>query len=374
MPTERTREILAGPADELERLLDGQIDEAAARGWPRLRLTGETVCALLPSGEADRVMAFERATERVLRRHPSTRLLCRYDRRRWNERAIDEMRRMHDTELVSPAVYDDNLLRITRNGPSTARLAGEIDHSNRLRIRTLLETMLDQTLRSHSAPDRHRARPVLAAFPRRRRARSARCTRPRSSPAPTGCGWSGCAPGCCGCSTGAARRSPPSWWSRRTPSPDDPHARLARAGAGRSGEGAGHPRARTPCGCATPPASTTRTRRWSRRSSRWSRRARAAASRWWSACGRSPRRRCGTCSGDAVELVPLAQPDGAEPGSGQTVASRRARQLRALTEGGARPVTVDRRAHQPVRRVRRQLLDRARRRDERGAEPSSRSP
>jgi anti-anti-sigma factor len=97
-------------------------------------------------------MAFERATERVLRRHPATRLLCRYDRRRWNDQAIDEMRRMHDTELVSPAVYDDNLLRITRNGPSSARLAGEIDHSNRLRIRTLLETMLDQTLRSHSAP------------------------------------------------------------------------------------------------------------------------------------------------------------------------------------------------------------------------------
>ncbi len=152
LPTERTRQIFTGPVDELERLLDSQIDEAAARGWPRLRLTGETVRALLPSGEADRVIALERATERVLRRHPSTRLLCRYDRRRWSERAIDELRRMHDTELVSPAVYDDNLLRITRNGTSTARLAGEVDHSNRQRIRTLLEAMLDQTLRSHSAP------------------------------------------------------------------------------------------------------------------------------------------------------------------------------------------------------------------------------
>jgi anti-anti-sigma factor len=152
LPTQRTREIMSGPVDQLERLLDGQIDETAAQGWPRLRLTGETACALLPSGGADRVVAFERATERVLRRHPSTRLLCRYDRLRWNERAIDEMRRMHDTELVSPAVYDDNLLRITRNGSSSARLAGEVDHSNRLRIRTLLATMLDQTLRSPSAP------------------------------------------------------------------------------------------------------------------------------------------------------------------------------------------------------------------------------
>ena len=77
------------------------------------------------------MIAFERVTEQVLREHPSTRLLCRYDRRRWNDRAIDEMRQMHDTELVSPAVYDDNLLRITRNGPSSARLAGEVDRSNR---------------------------------------------------------------------------------------------------------------------------------------------------------------------------------------------------------------------------------------------------
>ncbi len=44
--------------------------------------------------------------------------------------------------------------------------------------------------------------------------------------------------------------------------------------------------------------------------------------------------------GPTVELVALAQPDGAEPGSGQTVASRRARQLRRLTEGGTRPVTA----------------------------------
>jgi anti-anti-sigma regulatory factor len=152
VPTELTRGILTGPVDHLERLLVGHIDETIAQGWPRLRLTGDTSSALLPSGGAERVKAFERVTERVLRDHPSTRLLCRYDRRRWNDSAIDEMRRMHDTELVGPtAAYDDNLLRITRNGPNYARLAGEIDHSNRLRIRTLLETMLDQALRSHSA-------------------------------------------------------------------------------------------------------------------------------------------------------------------------------------------------------------------------------
>jgi anti-sigma regulatory factor (Ser/Thr protein kinase) len=44
--------------------------------------------------------------------------------------------------------------------------------------------------------------------------------------------------------------------------------------------------------------------------------------------------------GDAVELIPLAQPECPDLSSGQTVASRRARQLRTLTEGGARPVTA----------------------------------
>jgi anti-anti-sigma factor len=152
VPTARTRSVLTGPVEQLEKLLVGEIGATAALGWPRLRLTGETCSALLPSGGAERVVAYERATERVLRDHPSTRLLCRYDRRRFGETAIAEMRAMHHTELVSPAVYDDNLLRISRTGPASARLAGEIDHSNRQRIRTLLESTLDQAIRSHSAP------------------------------------------------------------------------------------------------------------------------------------------------------------------------------------------------------------------------------
>jgi anti-anti-sigma factor len=148
VPTETTRQILTGPTDQLERLLIGHIDDSTARGWPRLRFTGDTSSALLPSGGAERVKAFERVSQRVLRSHPSMRLLCRYDRRRWNETAIDELRRMHNTELVSPAAYDDNLLRITRNGQGAARLAGEIDHSNRTKITSLLQSSLDRALRS----------------------------------------------------------------------------------------------------------------------------------------------------------------------------------------------------------------------------------
>ena len=62
------------------------------------------------------------------------------------------MRARHHTELVVPAIYDDGLLRITAIGPVAARVAGEVDHSNRPRIRRLLEAALDDALRSHSAP------------------------------------------------------------------------------------------------------------------------------------------------------------------------------------------------------------------------------
>ncbi len=44
--------------------------------------------------------------------------------------------------------------------------------------------------------------------------------------------------------------------------------------------------------------------------------------------------------GDGVQLVTLAQPETPEPGSGQAVAANRARELRALTGNGTRPITV----------------------------------
>ena len=56
------------------------------------------------------------------------------------------------SELVTPAVYDDTLLRVTSTGPSGLRLAGEVDHSNRPEIRRVLAAALDDALRSHSAP------------------------------------------------------------------------------------------------------------------------------------------------------------------------------------------------------------------------------
>jgi anti-anti-sigma factor len=152
MPTEATRSALAMPVESIEQIFVEQIDETAAAGWPGLRLAGESGGGMLHRDGLAKVIAYERAVDRVLHEHPTARLLCRYDRYRFDDTAVAAMRALHDIELVSPAVYDDTLLRITRSSPAAVRLAGEVDHSNRAQIRRLLDTTLDDALRSHSAP------------------------------------------------------------------------------------------------------------------------------------------------------------------------------------------------------------------------------
>jgi anti-anti-sigma factor len=152
MPTETTRAALARPVEGIEQVIVDQIDETAAQGWPGLRLAGEPGPGLLVRSGLGKVIAHEERVERLLGENPTTRMLCRYDRRYFDDDAVDAMRAVHGTELVSPAVYDDTLLRVTRSSPSAVRLAGEVDHSNRAQIRRLLDTTLDATLRSHSAP------------------------------------------------------------------------------------------------------------------------------------------------------------------------------------------------------------------------------
>jgi len=152
VPTEATRSALAGSIESIGDILTGQIDETAAEGWPGLRLAGESGPGLMREGGLEKVVAFEQMAEQLFRGHPTARLLCRYDRRYFDDAAVEAMRSVHEIELVSPAVYDDTLLRITHSGPAAVRLAGEIDHSNRLQIRRLLLATLDSALRSHSAP------------------------------------------------------------------------------------------------------------------------------------------------------------------------------------------------------------------------------
>jgi anti-anti-sigma factor len=150
VPTDVTRAALRSPVPAVEEMVLGTIDGALAQGYPGVRMTGQLSYALRRAGGVS-LHEYDAVLDAVVRDRPA-RVLCFYDRRRFPEAAIEDLRARHHTEVVVPAIYDDGLLRITAAGPSGARLSGEVDHSNRPRIRRLLETALDEALRSHSAP------------------------------------------------------------------------------------------------------------------------------------------------------------------------------------------------------------------------------
>ena len=150
IPPDTTRTALRSPAPAVAEIIQGAVEDALAEGYSGVRLTGQFNYALQRAGGIS-IAEYDTVFDNAARDRP-VRLLCFYDRRRYPEAVIEEMRAHHHTELVVPAIYDDNLLRITSTGPAAARLAGEVDHSNRPRIRRLLESALDQALRSHAAP------------------------------------------------------------------------------------------------------------------------------------------------------------------------------------------------------------------------------
>jgi anti-anti-sigma regulatory factor len=148
VPPEVTRAALLGRPDELGDLLDGAVDAALGGGWRGLRFTGDLAHGLeRPGGvllpEVDGVV------DRLVRERPA-RVLCVYDQARFPSWLIDRMRSLHRREIPNGSVYDDGLLRITRGRGGIARLAGEIDHSNRQQVRRVLEPMRTATLRSAS--------------------------------------------------------------------------------------------------------------------------------------------------------------------------------------------------------------------------------
>ncbi len=150
VPPDTTRTALRSPVPQVKQIVGTAIDGALQKGFPAVRLTGQLSYALQRAGGVS-LREYDDAIDEVIRDRPA-RVLCFYDRRRFPDEAIDELRAQHHTEVAVPAIYDDNLLRITSDRTGSARLAGEIDHSNRPRIRRLLDTTLDQALRSHSAP------------------------------------------------------------------------------------------------------------------------------------------------------------------------------------------------------------------------------
>jgi anti-anti-sigma regulatory factor len=152
VPTEATRSTMAAPLDVFEQLIVDLVRDTETGGWPGLRLIGENISVQVEQG-LDTVIGYESRVDRVLRAHPRARLLCRFDHQYFDDRAMAAVRAVHTDQLVvAPAVYDDGLLRVTRTGPDGLRLAGEADHSNRTVIRRVLATVLDESLRSGSAP------------------------------------------------------------------------------------------------------------------------------------------------------------------------------------------------------------------------------
>jgi anti-anti-sigma factor len=147
VPAERTRQVCAYPVVDIVGLMRQQIEEADTAGWTGVRLAGESR-DLLPIGGLRKLVEYETAVELLLATHPNAGMLCRFDRRFFDDEAVAAMREIHPTELVTPALYDDTLLRVTGSAATALRFAGEIDLSNRPQVRRLLENALDSALRS----------------------------------------------------------------------------------------------------------------------------------------------------------------------------------------------------------------------------------
>jgi len=145
-----TRRMLRGPVRDAAVGMAARIDSAVAAGYPGFRVTGQLSHGL---GRADGVPLgdFDTAFDAVIIGRPA-RVLCLYDRHRFPDDAIERLRTLHRFEIDAPALYDDNLLRVTRTAPFRVRLAGEVDHSNRPVLHRLVASTLDEALRSHVAP------------------------------------------------------------------------------------------------------------------------------------------------------------------------------------------------------------------------------
>jgi anti-anti-sigma regulatory factor len=145
-----TRRMLRGPVRDAAVGLAHRIDSAVAAGYPGFRVTGQLNHGLertdgVPLGD------FDTAFDTVIIGRPA-RVLCLYDRHRFPDDAIERLRGLHRFELGALALYDDNLLRVTRTAPFCLRLAGEVDHSNGPVLHRLVASTLDEALRSHVAP------------------------------------------------------------------------------------------------------------------------------------------------------------------------------------------------------------------------------
>lgn len=151
VPQEATRASFEGPAEELIDVISESITAALDQGLAGFRLTGQlTWAAQRPAGIS--LADYDLALDRIWADCPVS-VLCPYDTRRLPPGEIEQLRGLHRIELVAPAIFDDGLLRITQSGRFGLRLAGEVDHSNRSTVLGVVESTLDNALRSTERSD-----------------------------------------------------------------------------------------------------------------------------------------------------------------------------------------------------------------------------
>ncbi|MDN5915776.1 MAG: MEDS domain-containing protein [Pseudonocardia sp.] len=149
VPERNTRAAFRMPIGALSEAVAGTVWAAVEEGYAGARLTGQMHSSVEP-GTSATLPEFDGALDSVLGRTPLT-ALCTYDHAHYTDEQIDIMRALHRDHLALTGAYDDGLMRIVRIGATRARLAGEIDHSNRSKIASLLHSSLDTALRSADA-------------------------------------------------------------------------------------------------------------------------------------------------------------------------------------------------------------------------------
>jgi anti-anti-sigma factor len=152
LPEENTRQTFRTPLPDIHAGVSGQVEESLREGWHGTRLTGQ-MHASIAAGASATLPEYDGLLARLVRESSgSLTALCTYDHEHFPDEQIDIMRALHRDHLAVTGAYDDGLLRIVRLGVGHARLAGEIDHSNRPKITALLHQSLDAVLRSPDAP------------------------------------------------------------------------------------------------------------------------------------------------------------------------------------------------------------------------------
>lgn len=149
VPSSVTRALITSSAGELIDAVDAVVTESLEQGYDSVRLMGDGTHGIEHDGGVTMV-DYESKLDTVLGSRPG-RMLCAYDRGTYPEDLLQKLRDVHHHEIVVPSIYDDSLLRITGPAPSSVRVAGEIDHSNRPMVRRALDAALDDSLRSHSS-------------------------------------------------------------------------------------------------------------------------------------------------------------------------------------------------------------------------------